>query len=64
MNGRTADGSEPNDVPKAESYKDDKIGVSTSGLEGKQNGGNLDRNPDIEDGTKNVYLLSIFMSGV
>ena len=56
LSGRTADGSQPNDVPKAESYKGDKMEVSKSGPEGEQNGGNLNRNPDIEDGTKNVKI--------
>ena len=56
MNRSTADDSEPNDMPKAESYKDDRMEVSKSGPEGKQKGGNLDGNPNIEDETKNVEV--------
>ena len=46
------DGSEPNDIPKSESYKDDRLEESTSGPEGEQKGGN----PNIEDETKNVEM--------
>ena len=55
-NGSTADGSEPSDMPKAESFNGDMMELSKSGPEGKQKVGNLDGNPNIEDKTKSVEM--------
>jgi hypothetical protein len=52
----TTDSSEPNDMPKSESYKDDRMEEAKSEPEGDQNGGNVNGNPNIEDETKDVEM--------
>ena len=50
------DGSEPNDMPKSESYKDDRMKESKIDPEVEQKGENLNGNQNIEDETKNVEM--------
>ena len=50
------DSSEPNDMPKSESYKGDRLEESKSDSKGEQKGGNLNGNSNIEDETKNVEM--------
>ena len=50
------DGSEPNDMPKSESYRDDRMKESKIDPEVEQKGENLNGNQNIEDETKNVEM--------